>query len=97
MELGLDGQIESLVMWINKKMIQSAEEMMYVVDSRLQEYDKEESFRLLKVGLKCTSPSSYCRPSMKEVVQMLVRAKIGETSLSSSSSLNWDLNKLAEK
>lgn len=99
-ELGLDGQIESLVMWINKKMIHSAEEMMYVVDSRLghlQEYAKEESFRLLKVGLKCTSPSSYCRPSMKEVVQMLVRAKIGETSLSSSSSLNWDLNKLAEK
>lgn len=98
-ELGLDGQSESLVMWINNKMIQNIEEVVHVVDTRLghlKEYVKEESFWLLKVALMCTSPSSYCRPSMREVVEMLIRPKIGETSFSSSST-TMDLKKLVDK
>ncbi|KAH7282420.1 hypothetical protein KP509_35G029800 [Ceratopteris richardii] len=93
-ETGLDGQNESLVAWMNKKMIQTAEDMIYVADvnlGQLQQDAKEEAFWVLKVALKCTSPSSYCRPSMKEVVEML-RPKTANRSFSVSSTSFKDRN-----
>ncbi|KAK8992384.1 hypothetical protein V6N11_048468 [Hibiscus sabdariffa] len=46
----------------------------YVLDSKLDPCFKEEIYKVLNIGLLCTSPLPINRPSMKRVVKMVHEA-----------------------
>eukprot|EP00249_Psilotum_nudum_P018513 c26843_g2_i1 orf=308-3400(-) len=67
------GEDMDLVKWVYRK-IQTREGVMEVVDPSLPDFSKEDVLVVLKVALLCTSTLPVQRPTMREVVEMLIEA-----------------------
>ncbi|KAL4386476.1 hypothetical protein GQ457_09G002710 [Hibiscus cannabinus] len=63
---------KDLVKWICTTLDQKGAD--YVLDSKLDPCFKEEIYKVLNIGLLCTSPLPINRPSMRRVVKMLQEA-----------------------
>ena len=59
-------------MWQVWKLYETDEVLEMVDESMGDEYDKEEVLRMIQLGLLCTQASVTQRPSMSEIVAMLV-------------------------
>jgi len=67
------GDNKDIVNWVSHK-VRSQEDAFQVLDSRISGSFKEEMFKVLKTALHCTSKLPALRPTMREVVQMMVVA-----------------------
>ncbi|KAJ7526806.1 hypothetical protein O6H91_16G023800 [Diphasiastrum complanatum] len=67
-----------IVKWVRVK-VQTKEGILQVLDSRLGAAAKEDILLVLRVALLCTSALPIQRPSMREVVQMLLEAHPEQT------------------
>lgn len=67
------GDNTDIVKWVCTK-ISSNEGVMEVLDSRLADSSKDDMLLVLRVALLCTNALPLNRPSMREVVEMLVEA-----------------------
>uniref|UniRef100_A0A0C9QPU4 non-specific serine/threonine protein kinase n=1 Tax=Wollemia nobilis TaxID=56998 RepID=A0A0C9QPU4_9CONI len=67
------GENRDIVYWISRK-ISSKESALSVLDSRISKPFEEEMMKVLKVAIGCAQKLPALRPSMMEVVQMLVDA-----------------------
>ncbi|GLJ17334.1 hypothetical protein SUGI_0300990, partial [Cryptomeria japonica] len=79
------GDSKHIVFWISQK-ICSQQGPFEVLDSRISKYFEEEMIKVLKIAVRCTFEVPTLRPSMREVVQMLLEADPCSSSNSSSSS-----------
>ena len=67
------GDNTDIVKWVCTK-ISSNEGVMEVLDSRLADSSKNDMLLVLRVALLCTNALPLNRPSMRQVVEMLVEA-----------------------
>lgn len=67
------GENKDIVHWVSHK-IRSHEDALEVLDSRISRSFKEEMFKVLKIAVHCTCKLPALRPTMREVVQMLMDA-----------------------
>lgn len=68
------GENKDIVYWISRKIV-TREGAFEVLDHRIYESYKDEMIQALKIAVRCTSKLPNQRPSMREVVQMLLEAK----------------------
>lgn len=68
------GENKDIVYWISRKIL-TREGAFEVLDYRIYELYKDEMIQALKIAVRCTSKLPNVRPSMREVVQMLLEAK----------------------
>ncbi|GLJ17331.1 hypothetical protein SUGI_0300950 [Cryptomeria japonica] len=67
------GDNNNIVFWISQK-ICSQQGSFEVLDSRISKYFDEEMIKVLKIAVRCTFKLPRLRPTMREVVQMLLEA-----------------------
>ncbi|KAI3685923.1 hypothetical protein L1987_79592 [Smallanthus sonchifolius] len=68
------GENKDIVYWVCSK-LKNKESVLSLVDSSMGEAYKEESIKVLKIAIMCTSRLPTLRPSMREVVKMLEEAE----------------------
>lgn len=68
------GENKDIVYWISRKVVRR-EDAFEVLDCRIYESHKDDMIQALKIAVRCTSKLPNLRPSMREVVQMLLEAK----------------------
>ncbi|KAK9125790.1 hypothetical protein Scep_014636 [Stephania cephalantha] len=64
---------KDLVKWVSTTL--NEEEIDHIIDQNLGSYHKEEICKVLNIGLLCTNPVPTNRPSMRNVVKMLLEAR----------------------
>ncbi|XP_004485839.1 uncharacterized protein [Cicer arietinum] len=79
---------KDLVMWACNTLDQKGVD--HVLDSRLDSCFKEEIYKVLNIGLMCTSPLPINRPAMRRVVKML--QEVGAESQTKSSQKDGKLS-----
>ncbi|KAI9106708.1 hypothetical protein K1719_022236 [Acacia pycnantha] len=67
------GENRNIVYWVSNK-VDSKEGASEVLDKRLEGSYKEEMIRVLRIAIRCTYKAQALRPTMKEVVQVLIKA-----------------------
>ncbi|KAF7830078.1 receptor-like protein kinase HSL1 [Senna tora] len=67
------GENRNIVYWVSNK-VDSKEGASEVLDKRLVGSYKEEMIQLLRIAIRCTYKAPALRPTMKEVVQVLIKA-----------------------
>ncbi|XP_010556500.1 PREDICTED: receptor-like protein kinase HSL1 [Tarenaya hassleriana] len=67
------GENKNIVNWVSTK-IDTKEGLMETLDKRLSDLSKEFMINALRVAIRCTSRSPTIRPTMNEVVQLLIDA-----------------------
>ncbi|KAG9139030.1 hypothetical protein Leryth_023944 [Lithospermum erythrorhizon] len=67
------GENKNIISWVSTK-IGSKEGAMEVLDKRVSESFKEEMIKVLKIAIRCTLGTPTLRPTMSEVVQLLIEA-----------------------
>jgi len=87
------GENKDIVYWISRKVL-TKEGAFEVLDCRIYESYKDEMIQALKIAVRCTSKLPHLRPSMREVVQMLLEAKPRNTVKTSQGKNNNDDEKL---
>eukprot|EP01018_Ginkgo_biloba_P023867 Gb_15787 [translate_table: standard] len=65
------GENKDIVNWISHK-ICTREDAFEILDSKISKSSKEEMIEVLKIAVRCTCKLPTLRPSMREVVQMLL-------------------------
>ncbi|KAK1274701.1 Receptor-like protein kinase HAIKU2 [Acorus gramineus] len=68
------GDNKDIAHWIRRQ-ITSRESIMTILDPRIEEDQKEEAIKVLRIGVLCTERLPALRPSMRTVVQMLEEAR----------------------
>lgn len=68
------GENKDIVNWISSK-ITTRESVLSIVDSRIPEMFKEDTIKVLRIAIMCTSAQPGVRPTMRSVVQMLEEAE----------------------
>lgn len=68
------GENKDIVYWISRKIV-TREGAFEVLDYRIYESYKDEMIQALKIAVRCINKLPNLRPSMREVVQMLLEAK----------------------
>ncbi|GLJ07058.1 hypothetical protein SUGI_0056730 [Cryptomeria japonica] len=68
------GESKDIVFWISRK-ICSQQDAFEVLDSRISKHFEEAMVKVLKIAVRCTLKLPALRPTMREVVQMLVNAE----------------------
>nr|XP_043606812.1 receptor-like protein kinase 7 [Erigeron canadensis] len=68
------GENKDLVYWVYSK-LKNKESVLSLVDSSIPEPYKEETIKVLKVAIMCTSKLPTLRPTMRNVVKMLKEAE----------------------
>ncbi|KAK1301158.1 Receptor-like protein kinase HAIKU2 [Acorus calamus] len=68
------GDNKDIAHWIRHQ-ITSRESIMSILDPRIEEDQKEEAIKVLRIGVLCTERLPALRPSMRTVVQMLEEAR----------------------
>eukprot|EP01018_Ginkgo_biloba_P002134 Gb_11433 [translate_table: standard] len=63
-----------IVMWVGRK-VRAGEDIHEILDSRIQWGSQKEMLLFLRIGLICTNKLPSKRPSMKEVVKMLLEVE----------------------
>ncbi|KAM0869331.1 hypothetical protein ACQ4PT_040769 [Festuca glaucescens] len=76
---------EDIVEWMARR-LDGREKAMMVLDRKaiVEEWEKDEAMRVLRVAVLCTSRTPAMRPSMRSVVQMLEDAVVGGRDYASS-------------
>lgn len=67
------GDNKNIIYWVSTK-VETKEGVMEVLDKQLSESFKDEIIKVLRIAVRCTSKSPALRPTMDEVVQLLIEA-----------------------
>ncbi|XP_057490489.1 receptor protein-tyrosine kinase CEPR1-like [Actinidia eriantha] len=67
------GENKNIICWVSTK-VETKEGAMEVLDNRLSGLYKEEMIKVLKIAIRCTYKTPGNRPTMNEVVQLLIEA-----------------------
>ncbi|PIN10079.1 Serine/threonine protein kinase [Handroanthus impetiginosus] len=67
------GESKNIIYWISTK-IETKEGAMEVLDKRVSGSLKDEMIKVLKIAVHCTCRNPSLRPTMNEVVQLLIEA-----------------------
>lgn len=67
------GDNRNIVYWVSTK-VESKEGASEVFEKRLVGSFKEEMIQVLRIAIRCTYKAPALRPTMKEVVQLLIKA-----------------------
>ncbi|KAD1644708.1 hypothetical protein E3N88_42503 [Mikania micrantha] len=67
------GENKDMVYWVCSK-LKNKESVLSLVDSSISEGYKEDTIKVLKIAIMCTSRLPTLRPTMREVVKMLEEA-----------------------
>lgn len=67
------GENKNIIYWISTK-VETKEGAMDVLDKRLSGYFNDEIIKVLRIAIRCTCKTATLRPSMNEVVQLLIEA-----------------------
>ncbi|KAJ7965890.1 Receptor-like protein kinase [Quillaja saponaria] len=67
------GENRNIVYWVSNK-VDTKEGAIEVLDKRLSGSFKDEMVQVLRVAIRCTYKAPSLRPTMKEVVQLLIEA-----------------------
>ncbi|KAF4395312.1 receptor protein-tyrosine kinase CEPR1 [Cannabis sativa] len=67
------GENKNIIYWVSNK-VDTREGAMEVLDQTLSDSYKDEMIQVLRVAVRCTYKNPALRPTMKEVVQLLLEA-----------------------
>lgn len=67
------GDNKNIIYWVSTK-VETKEGVIEVLDKQLSESFKDEIIKVLRIAVRCTSKSPALRPTMDEVVQLLIEA-----------------------
>lgn len=67
------GENKNIIYWVSNK-VDTREGAMEVLDKRLSGSFKDGMIQVLRVAIRCTYKNPALRPTMKEVVQLLIEA-----------------------
>ncbi|XP_040996324.1 receptor protein-tyrosine kinase CEPR1-like isoform X1 [Juglans microcarpa x Juglans regia] len=67
------GEGKNIIYWVSNK-VDTKEGAMEVLDNRLSGSFKDEMIQVLRIAIRCTYKAPALRPTMKEVVQLLIEA-----------------------
>ncbi|KAK1392992.1 receptor protein-tyrosine kinase CEPR1 [Heracleum sosnowskyi] len=67
------GDNKNIIYWVSTK-VETKEGVMEVLDKQLSGSFKDEIIKVLRIAVRCTSKSPALRPTMNEVVQLLIEA-----------------------
>ncbi|KAI3725631.1 hypothetical protein L1987_65422 [Smallanthus sonchifolius] len=67
------GENKNIIYWISTK-VETKEGAIEVLDKRLSTYFSNQIIKVLRIAIRCTCKTATLRPSMNEVVQMLIEA-----------------------
>ncbi|PWA79281.1 Leucine-rich repeat-containing protein [Artemisia annua] len=67
------GENKNIIYWISTK-VDTKEGAIGILDKRLSGLFKDEMIKVLRVAILCTCRSATLRPTMNEVVQLLIKA-----------------------
>lgn len=67
------GESKNIIHWVSTK-VETKEGAMEVLDKRISDSYKEEMIKVLRIAIRCTCGSPGLRPTMNEVVQLLMEA-----------------------
>ena len=67
------GENKNIIYWVSTK-VETKEGAMEVLDNRLSGLYKDEMIKVLKIAIRCTYKTPGNRPTMNEVVQLLIEA-----------------------
>ncbi|XP_076922233.1 uncharacterized protein LOC143583949 [Bidens hawaiensis] len=67
------GDNKNIIYWISTK-VETKEGAINVLDKRLSGYFSNEIIKVLRIAIRCTCKTAALRPSMNEVVQLLIEA-----------------------
>ncbi|KAF5445614.1 hypothetical protein F2P56_034656 [Juglans regia] len=67
------GESKNIIYWVSKN-VDTKEGALEVLDKRLSELFQDEMIKVLLIAIRCTYKAAALRPTMKEVVQLLIDA-----------------------
>ncbi|XAR62031.1 Non-specific serine/threonine protein kinase [Bertholletia excelsa] len=67
------GENKNIIYWVSSK-VQTKEGVMEVLDKRLSGFFKDHMIKVLRIAIRCTCKAPVTRPTMNEVVQLLIEA-----------------------
>ena len=67
------GENKNIIYWISTK-VDTKEGAIGILDKRLSGLFKDEMIKVLRLAILCTCRSATLRPTMNEVVQLLIKA-----------------------
>ncbi|KDP41543.1 hypothetical protein JCGZ_15950 [Jatropha curcas] len=67
------GENKNIIYWVSGK-VDTKEGVMEVLDKRLSGSFRDEMIQVLRIAIRCTCSTPALRPTMSEVVQMLIEA-----------------------
>ncbi|KAL1814006.1 hypothetical protein ACET3Z_024071 [Daucus carota] len=67
------GDSKNIIYWVSSK-VETKEGVMEVLDKQISASFKDEIIKVLRIAVRCTSKSPALRPTMVEVVQLLLQA-----------------------
>lgn len=67
------GENKNIIYWIATK-VETKEGVMEVLDKQVSGSFKDEMIKVLRIAIRCTCRSAALRPTMDEVVQLLIEA-----------------------
>ncbi|KAL6995239.1 Receptor protein-tyrosine kinase cepr1 [Sarracenia purpurea var. burkii] len=67
------GENKNIIYWISTK-VETNDGIVEVLDKRLSGLYKDEMINVLKIAIRCTYKTQRNRPTMNEVVQLLIEA-----------------------
>lgn len=68
------GENKNIVHWISMK-LETKEGVMEVLDKKLSKTFKDELVKVLRIAMRCTCKNPSQRPTMNEVVQLLIESE----------------------
>ncbi|KAL8490293.1 hypothetical protein ACS0TY_025991 [Phlomoides rotata] len=67
------GENKNIIYWVST-MIDSKEDAVGVLDKRVSSSFQDEMIKVLRIAIRCTSRNAALRPTMNDVVQLLIEA-----------------------
>lgn len=67
------GENKNIIYWVSSK-VETKEGAMEVLDNRISGSYKDEMIKVLRIAMRCTCGNAGVRPTMNEVVQLLMEA-----------------------
>lgn len=89
------GESKNITFWVSNK-VDNKGGAMEVLDKRLSETFKDEMIMVLRIAIRCTYKTPTQRPTMKEVVQLLIEADPCKFNSSKSSNKTKDTSNVAK-
>ncbi|KAG8377416.1 hypothetical protein BUALT_Bualt08G0030700 [Buddleja alternifolia] len=68
------GENKNIIYWVSTK-VETKDGAMEVLDNRLSGSFKDEMIKVLRIAIRCTCGTPTLRPTMNEVVQLLIEAE----------------------